>query len=154
MNLNVQNLGFAHGSTATLEGINATFEAGKFSVILGPNGAGKSTLLACLAGLRKPNSGTAKLGDESISNMPPTKRAKRIGLLPKVQKRIGRSRPRRWLRSAAYRTRAAEGHRPMTTGPLPPRCTQPQPTALRTALSPNYPVANARQQYARAFATG
>jgi iron complex transport system ATP-binding protein len=82
MNLNVQNLGFAHGSTATLEGINATFEAGRLSVILGPNGAGKSTLLACLAGLRKPNSGTAKLGDESISDIPAPTRAKRIGLLP------------------------------------------------------------------------
>lgn len=82
MNLNVQNLGFAHGSTATLEGINATFEAGRLSIILGPNGAGKSTLLACLAGLQKPNSGAAKLGDESISNMPTPARAKRIGLLP------------------------------------------------------------------------
>ena len=82
MNLNVQNLGFAHGRTATLEGINATFEAGRFSVILGPNGAGKSTLLACLAGLRKPNRGAAKLGDEDITAMPAPTRAKRIGLLP------------------------------------------------------------------------
>ncbi|WP_395628808.1 ABC transporter ATP-binding protein [Sphingorhabdus sp.] len=82
MNLNVQNLGFAHGRTATLEGINATFEAGRFSVILGPNGAGKSTLLACLAGLRKPNSGAAKLGDEDIAAMPAPTRARRIGLLP------------------------------------------------------------------------
>ena len=82
MNLNVQNLGFAHGSTATLQGINATFEAGRLSVILGPNGAGKSTLLACLAGLRKPNSGAAKLGDEDITAMPAPTRAKRIGLLP------------------------------------------------------------------------
>jgi iron complex transport system ATP-binding protein len=82
MNLNVQNLGFAHGSTATLEGINATFEAGRMSVILGPNGAGKSTLLACLAGLQKPNSGAARLGDEDITAMPAPARAKRIGLLP------------------------------------------------------------------------
>ena len=82
MNLNVQNLGFAHGNAPTLEGVSATFEAGKFSVILGPNGAGKSTLLACLAGLRKPSSGTAKLGDEDITAMPAPTRAKRIGLLP------------------------------------------------------------------------
>ena len=82
MNLNVQNLGFVHGRTATLEGISATFEAGRLSVILGPNGAGKSTLLACLAGLRKPNSGNAKLADEDITAMPAPTRAKRIGLLP------------------------------------------------------------------------
>jgi iron complex transport system ATP-binding protein len=82
MNLNVQNLGFAHGNAPTLEGVSATFEAGRLSVILGPNGAGKSTLLACLAGLRKPNSGTAKLGNEDITRMPAPIRAKRIGLLP------------------------------------------------------------------------
>ena len=82
MNLNVQNLGFAHDSAPTLEGINATFEAGRLSVILGPNGAGKSTLLACLAGLLKPDNGIANLGDESIIGMPATSRAKRIGLLP------------------------------------------------------------------------
>ncbi|MFN3452250.1 MAG: ABC transporter ATP-binding protein [Sphingorhabdus sp.] len=82
MNVNVQNLAFAHGSAPTLQGINATFEAGKLSVILGPNGAGKSTLLACLAGLLKPNNGAAKLGDESLTNMAAMSRAKRIGLLP------------------------------------------------------------------------
>ena len=82
MNLNVQNVGFAHGRTATLQGISATFEAGRLSVILGPNGAGKSTLLACLAGLQKPNSGTAMLGDEDITAMPAPTRAKRIGLVP------------------------------------------------------------------------
>ena len=82
MNLNVQNLAFAHDSAPTLQRINATFQAGKLSVILGPNGAGKSTLLACLAGLLKPNSGTAKLGDQSITNMAATSRAQRIGLLP------------------------------------------------------------------------
>jgi iron complex transport system ATP-binding protein len=82
MNLNVQNLTFAHDRAPTLHELNATFEAGRLSVILGPNGAGKSTLLACLSGLLKPNSGTAKLGDESITNIAATPRAKRIGLLP------------------------------------------------------------------------
>ena len=51
MTLTVRNLSFAHVHQPTLVSINATFEAGKLTVILGPNGAGKSTLLACLAGL-------------------------------------------------------------------------------------------------------
>lgn len=82
MNLSVSNLSFAHARQPTLEGIDATFEAGTFSVILGPNGAGKSTLLACLAGLLRPDSGTVSIDSDDISTMPATARARRIGLLP------------------------------------------------------------------------
>lgn len=82
MTLTVRNLSFAHAHQPTLVGINAAFEVGKLSVILGPNGAGKSTLLACLAGLLKPNTGTAHLDDEDVTSMAPTARARQIGLLP------------------------------------------------------------------------
>ena len=82
MTLTVRNLGFSHAQQPTLKGIDATFEAGKLTVILGPNGAGKSTLLACLAGLLKPDSGTASLHDADITRMAPTARARQIGLLP------------------------------------------------------------------------
>lgn len=82
MTLTAHNLSFAHARLPTLQGINATFEAGKLSVILGPNGAGKSTLLACLAGLLKPQAGTASLHDEDITRMAPAARARQIGLLP------------------------------------------------------------------------
>jgi iron complex transport system ATP-binding protein len=82
MTLTIRNLGFAHARQPTLEGIDATFEAGKLTVILGPNGAGKSTLLACLAGLLKPQTGTASLDNVDITSMAPTTRARHIGLLP------------------------------------------------------------------------
>jgi iron complex transport system ATP-binding protein len=82
MTLTVRNLGFAHAHQPILEGIDATFDVGKFTVILGPNGAGKSTLLACLAGLLKPQTGTVSLHDADITEMPPTTRARQIGLLP------------------------------------------------------------------------
>lgn len=82
MTLSVSHLNFAHAHQPTLQGIDATFEAGKLSVILGPNGAGKSTLLACLAGLLKPDSGTISLGSDDIATMPAMARARRIGLLP------------------------------------------------------------------------
>jgi len=82
MTLTVRNLGFSHAQQPTLIGVDARFEAGKLTVILGPNGAGKSTLLACLAGLLKPDSGTACLHDADITHMAPTARARQIGLLP------------------------------------------------------------------------
>ncbi len=82
MTLSAHNLCFAHGNQPTLHTINATFDNGKFTVILGPNGAGKSTLLACLAGLLKPDQGTARLAGADISAMPAMTRARYIGLLP------------------------------------------------------------------------
>jgi ABC-type cobalamin/Fe3+-siderophores transport system ATPase subunit len=82
MTLTVRNLGFSYGHKRILDAIDATFETGKLTVILGPNGAGKSTLLACLAGLLKPQAGTASLHDDDINGMPPTARARQIGLLP------------------------------------------------------------------------
>ena len=82
MTLTVRNLSFSHARQPSLEGIDATFEAGKLSVILGPNGAGKSTLLSCIAGVLKPDAGTASLDETDISSMPATARAQRIGLLP------------------------------------------------------------------------
>jgi ABC-type cobalamin/Fe3+-siderophores transport system ATPase subunit len=82
MTLRAENLNFAHGSQPVLHDVNAAFAPGKFSVILGPNGAGKSTLLACLAGLLKPDGGTAMLGDDPVADMRDEARARAIGLLP------------------------------------------------------------------------
>jgi ABC-type cobalamin/Fe3+-siderophores transport system ATPase subunit len=82
MTLSTRNLTFSHGPKPALFDVSATFEPKKFSVILGPNGAGKSTLLACLAGLRKPDSGEATLDGFPTFGMPAKTRAKAIGLLP------------------------------------------------------------------------
>jgi len=82
MTLTVRNLGFSYGQRRILDAIDATFEAGKLTVILGPNGAGKSTLLACLAGLLEPQIGNVSLHDADIIRMAPTTRARHIGLLP------------------------------------------------------------------------
>ncbi|MVZ96338.1 ABC transporter ATP-binding protein [Sphingorhabdus sp. IMCC26285] len=82
MTLQCDNVDFAHGERPALHSVNACFEQGQFSVILGPNGAGKSTLLACLAGLLKPDSGSARLDGRDVSSLPVADRAKMIGLLP------------------------------------------------------------------------
>ncbi len=82
MTLSAKNLTFSHGPKPALFDVSASFASGTLSVILGPNGAGKSTLLACLAGLQKPDSGAALLGELRVVNMPAKIRAKAIGLLP------------------------------------------------------------------------
>ena len=82
MTMRAKNLSHSHSDHPVLSEVSAEFAAGRFSVILGPNGAGKSTLLACLAGLSRPDRGSALIDDEPIADMPAKTRAKAIGLLP------------------------------------------------------------------------
>jgi len=60
----VRDLRVAYGSIVVLDDIELTVTAGEIVAVTGVNGVGKSTLLSCLAGLRRPASGTVSvLGD-------------------------------------------------------------------------------------------
>src|SRR5262249_46077135 len=52
-----------------LDGITAEFPKGAFTAIMGPSGSGKSTLLHCLAGLDRPTSGKAYIGDVDLGTL-------------------------------------------------------------------------------------
>lgn len=66
--IKLENLVFKYPSSDTnaLDGINLTFEKGKFIAILGHNGSGKSTLSKVLAGLYKPYSGNLIIDGEKV----------------------------------------------------------------------------------------
>ena len=72
------------GTKPVLQGVSAVFAPGEVTAIIGPNGAGKSTLLACLAGLRRPDTGTVKLGEQPLLSLASRARAQRIGFLPQI----------------------------------------------------------------------
>ncbi|MEN8191016.1 MAG: ABC transporter ATP-binding protein [Thermodesulfobacteriota bacterium] len=57
-----------------LKNINFTCEEGKLLVLLGPSGCGKSTTLRLIAGLESPTSGSIRIGDRDVTNLPPVKR--------------------------------------------------------------------------------
>lgn len=65
---------FAYDGNVVVENMDFTVERGDYLCVLGENGAGKSTLIKGLLHLKKPSSGTIKLGD-GLS-------AKEIGYLP------------------------------------------------------------------------
>ncbi len=80
----------AHSITVRLGGrdVLADFSLrltpGEVTCVVGPNGAGKSTLLACLAGLRRPDRGEARLGEAPVLALSARRRAQRIGFLPQT----------------------------------------------------------------------
>jgi iron complex transport system ATP-binding protein len=72
------------GGAQVLAGVSAVFARGQVTAVLGPNGAGKSTLLACLAGLRRPDAGRARLEGRDVLSLAPRARARRIAFLPQT----------------------------------------------------------------------
>ena len=59
--IEVQDLAKRYGQQVALDGVSFSVERGEIFGILGPNGAGKTTAVECMAGLRRPGSGTIRV---------------------------------------------------------------------------------------------
>ncbi|MFC6355816.1 thiol reductant ABC exporter subunit CydD [Luethyella okanaganae] len=66
--LRLHGLSIRHGERLVVEGLSATFPAGRLSVVSGPSGAGKSTLLAALLGFVAYD-GEIRLGGVEVANL-------------------------------------------------------------------------------------
>ena len=62
------------GSTEVIPPLDLTIEDGEFAVFVGPSGCGKSTLLRLIAGLEDVTSGTVRIDDGDMTDVPPAKR--------------------------------------------------------------------------------
>jgi putative ABC transport system ATP-binding protein len=58
------------GPVRALDGVSFTVDSGSSVAITGPSGGGKSTLLGMIGGLARPTSGTVRIGDAPISELP------------------------------------------------------------------------------------
>lgn len=65
--LELKNVSKSFGEALVLKDINLSVEKGEFVAIVGFSGAGKTTLINVIAGLLKPDSGTATLNDLEIT---------------------------------------------------------------------------------------
>jgi len=74
--LELKDLYFSVGDRNIIDGINYTFEKGKFYGITGPNGSGKTTLAKLIMGINTPNAGELRFGGKEISQWPITERAR------------------------------------------------------------------------------
>ena len=61
--------GSGDSEVRALDGVDVSFEKGKFTAIMGPSGSGKSTLMHCIAGLDGLTSGSVFIGDTDPSTL-------------------------------------------------------------------------------------
>ncbi|MCB0856532.1 MAG: ABC transporter ATP-binding protein [Solirubrobacterales bacterium] len=61
--------GEGQAEVRALDGVDVTFEKGRFTSIMGPSGSGKSTLMHILAGLDKPTAGSVEIDGEEITGL-------------------------------------------------------------------------------------
>jgi multiple sugar transport system ATP-binding protein len=62
------------GGTKALDDLNLDVNEGEFMVLVGPSGCGKSTALRSIAGLEEITSGTIRIGDRVVNDLPPKDR--------------------------------------------------------------------------------
>ncbi|MCT8159428.1 ABC transporter ATP-binding protein [Pseudoruegeria sp. SHC-113] len=72
--LSLENLKKSYGDVEVLHDITLSMLPGDFLVLLGPSGCGKSTLLNCIAGLEEITSGSLRIGEADMGDVPPRDR--------------------------------------------------------------------------------
>ena len=65
----VKIYGSGETEVRALDGVDITFEKGRFNAIMGPSGSGKSTLMHCMAALDNLTDGQAFIGDTDLSTL-------------------------------------------------------------------------------------
>jgi branched-chain amino acid transport system ATP-binding protein len=69
--LRVQHLSKAYGGVQAVRDVSFTVLPGELVAMIGPNGAGKTTCFNMLNGQLSPDAGEIRLGDTSITGLPP-----------------------------------------------------------------------------------
>ncbi len=64
--IEAENLKRAFGEVKAVDGVSFTAPAGAITALIGPNGSGKTTLLLMLAGLLRPDAGTARVDGHDV----------------------------------------------------------------------------------------
>lgn len=72
--IRLEGLRKTYGQLEVVHGIDLTIGDGEFLVLVGPSGCGKSTLLRMIAGLEEITSGTLRIGDTAVNELPPADR--------------------------------------------------------------------------------
>jgi len=64
-----KHFGRGDATVTALDSVSLGIRSGEFTAIMGPSGSGKSTLMHIMAGLDRPSSGRAWVGDQEITGL-------------------------------------------------------------------------------------
>ena len=65
----MRNLAVSFGGVHAVRDLSFDARAGAITSIIGPNGAGKTTALNAICGFYRPDAGTVKLGEQTVSEL-------------------------------------------------------------------------------------
>ena len=82
MILDVRDLAFGIGAVRVGTGVTFALAAGETLAVLGGNGAGKTTLFRTLLGLLPPQAGQLMIKGDSLAQLAPDERARRVAYVP------------------------------------------------------------------------
>jgi iron complex transport system ATP-binding protein len=82
MTLSCLDLSVTYGQRTALDRFSLKLAEGEVRTLIGPNGSGKSTALHALAGLIRPASGRAMIGEIPVVSMSRRSLAKKLAFLP------------------------------------------------------------------------
>src|SRR4051794_8393225 len=85
--LSIEQIHKRFGATEVLRGVSLNVKQGEVAVIVGASGCGKSTLLRCINGLETFESGSVRVGDETLSAE--TRGGERRRVEHAVRRRVG-----------------------------------------------------------------
>ena len=87
--LQARDLAFGYAGEPLVSGLRLDLTPGQAMAIIGPNGTGKTTLLRTLGGLIPPLAGSIELDGADLSGLRPRQRARRVAVLPQVDRAEG-----------------------------------------------------------------
>lgn len=81
--LELRDIGVSYDGSRILRGVNLRVEPGEVVCLMGRNGVGKTTTLKSIVGLVRADTGSVRLGEQSLNGLRPEARARRgLGYVP------------------------------------------------------------------------
>ncbi len=84
LKIEVANLTLAYGRNTVVRGVSFTMEPGCITGLVGPNGCGKSSIIKAVSRVMAPVSGSIRLNDTNVVEIPHMELARLLGVVPQI----------------------------------------------------------------------